>query len=233
MKTSTRNWIFGGLAAIVICLSLFSWLSNRHLRKEKERTSYYYSLFKDMESKKDSLQSHSDSVEVVLARYQYLIDSLETAVVGLNEQTVYLNAELEKALKEIDDLTYDENYDWLQSRYPTEDTLEYPFAGEQVKQMTKELLTFDYTDSLYQAQIDVSILQEAQLGYKDEIIKTLKEERDDLQKLATRLYDQLAIKVNENQLKDEEIAKLRKALNMWRIGAITGGAFVVLVLLLV
>jgi len=226
------KWILGGLGLLVILLSVSSWYSNRLLRKEKDRTSYYYSLFKEVENKKDSLQHHTDSIQVILDKYRYLIDSLETAIVGLNDQTSYLNSKLEEALEEIESVSYDDNYAWLQNRYPTKDTLEYPFSGNQVKEITRTIVTFDYTDSLYQNQIDISILQQGQLKYKDEMITILEREKDNMNDEIKKLYDRIALKINENQLKDEEIAKLKKALRLWQVGAISGGGFVVLALLL-
>jgi len=202
------------------------------LKQERDRTSMYYDMYKNTESLKDQLQAHSDSIEVVLARYKYLVDSLEVIVISKDEDIAKLNKGLEEALAEIEEYTYDENYIYLQGRYPTQDTLEFPFSGPQISMISREVITFDYTDSLYRQYIDISILQARQLDYKEEIINTLHGEKDKLNILAQDLYKLLADRDQALFYTEAELAKIKKARNMWAGGAIGSAGFLLLLLLL-
>ena len=230
--TTKVKVIIGGLALLVGLLS-YSWFqSNRLLKIERQRVSHYYEMFTANEAQKDSIQARADSIQVVLNRYQYLIDSLETIIVTNHSQITYLKKGLKKALEEAETVPYDDNYVWLQERHTTTDTLEYPFSGPQVKSITKEVLSYIYVDSLYRSQIDISILQQAQLGYSQDIIETLQVETDYLNNLVMDLYNQLEAQLKEAELKEIDRLRLKKALRVWRLGAVTGGAFVVLALIL-
>jgi len=229
LKTSI---IIGGLCMIIGLLGFSTFQTNRLLKEERERVSRYYGMFKENEAAKDALQVYADSIQVIVDKYMYLVDSLEVLVETNYTQISYLKEGLNNALEDIQNMTPNEHYQYLQVRYPYGDSLEYLFTKEQVGYLTSAVITLDYTDSLYANQIDVSVLQAAQLGYKDEIIRTLQDENADLNLKAQELHDAIAVKLEDLQYSEEEIARLKKALRMWQGGSIGAAGFVVLILLL-
>jgi len=233
MKTNIKILI-GGLTILVGFLTWFGVQSQIRLNEERDRVTKYYELSQKYRVSEESLKIRYDSISVVLQKYQYIVDSLETVVMGNDHQISYLNKELNKAL---DDLKYtnpSSDYEWLKTRYmfSANDTLKFVFHGGEVKAITKEVVEGLYLDSLYTAQIDISLLQESQLLYKDEIINTLKGERDDMNVLAQSLHDQLVIKLEDLEALEQDNDDLKKTLKLWQGGALGGGAFLLLLLLL-
>jgi hypothetical protein len=145
----------------------------------------------------------------------------------------HLKEELIDAWNNIFDADIDENYEWLQARYPSDDSLNYGFAGEQVKGIALDLIRGDYKDSIIGKMQLKELNLRAQLLTSSEMIATLYKERDEWEFLRTSLYDRLAAKTEELNMSDQEVEELKKKL---RVTYGTGGGIlaglIVLALLL-
>jgi len=233
MKTKYKILV-GGLIVIISLLSWFSIQSRIELKSERDSVAYYSNLAEERKISEGQLKVRYDSISSVLQRYKYIVDSLETIVETNATQIKYLNKELNNAMEELKYTTSLSDYEWLKTRYMFEanDTLKFVFHGGEVKAITKDVVNGLYLDSLYTAHLDIAILKEAQLAYKDEMINTLSTERDNSNLVAQELSEQLAIKAEELQLSEAEVSRIKKALRMWQGGALGTGAFIVLALLL-
>jgi hypothetical protein len=207
-------------------------LDNLHT-KEVVAINYAHTLeLERIANERDSVQVYADSVDVVLARYKRLTDSLIVVDEGHQSEIDRLNMELETALEDVVVASYDDNYDWLQRRYITTDSLEYPFSGEQVSDIAVDLLEGEYAEYILDKKDDIILVLRDQMTVSDSTIMTLTRNRDDLNALANKLYADLKLKEEEDILKDDQIVKIEKAKRMWRTGALGAGGFIVLLLLI-
>ena len=90
----------------------------------------------------------------------------------------------------------------------------------------------EYKDSIIDKQFENEITLRAKLLTSSAMVSTLYRERDEFKELTDHLYERLAIAAREKRLTEEEVVKLRKALNKWRIGGLSVTAFAAIALIL-
>lgn len=221
--------IIGGMLAAGATWYILNKLHEKELASIKESYSSEMELVKE---ERDSIAAYADSIDVVLSHYRALADSF--AIVDLENQAEIdrLEMGLKEALKEVSEATYDENYNFLQETYITNDTLQYGFSGEQVSSIVVDLTEAMYTSSILKETKEAVDLLRTQMAISDETIQVLSKDRERLNNLTNILYTRIEEQAKENRMKDEEIAALKKSLRAWKTGAISAGAFIVLALIL-
>lgn len=233
MKTLYKK-VLGIFVGIVLGIGCTYYILNKIHDKEVTRIqNKYNSELQALESQRDSVINTNIELEKMLAEYKALIDSFELVDEHHKAEIDRLNMELLEALDNVLEASSDLNYDFLQQRYVTTDTLQFPFAGNQVDSLAIAVVENDYNDNLLVEYAAIENALRGQLAISEETINNLVKNKDRLNLLVDKLYRDLAVKTKENSLKDEEIAKLKKALRMWKAGSLGAGAFVVLVLLLI
>ena len=91
---------------------------------------------------------------------------------------------LSEALEAIREATPDENYTLLQEMYITNDTLEYPFSGEQVSLIAEDVVQKEADEALMKQYEDVIISMRGRMAVSDEVIVMLTTENSNLDLLA-------------------------------------------------
>lgn len=233
MTNLSKYLITAALACVVAIGATWGLLDRRYERNLNEIENSYDAEINKINAARDSLKVKTDSISAILAAYEAELDSLHKIDNKHRVEIDHLKVELKQALNWVFDALIDDNYIYLQERFPREDSLDYPFAGNQVKSIAMKIVEGDYKDSILDEQFALEQILRAELLTSSAMVSTLYKERDDFQYLTDRLYEQLAIKTKEGKLSDEEIARLKKALNKWRIGglSLTALAAVVLILL--
>ena len=98
---------------------------------------------------KDSLASHSDSINNILDRIRAENDSLFKIDHLHRVEIDGLKNRLKTALNDMfDEMTEDAHYEALQFMFFTTDSLVYPFSGEQIKAIHIDLVEGMYKDSI-------------------------------------------------------------------------------------
>ena len=217
--------IVGGLLLGVLVGSVVSRIYNKKIDKIENT---YQARDAKMNREIDSLRNYNDSLDIVLAHKTYIADSLYKLDLVNKRYIAELRQDLIDAVNWIFDNGSDSNYVYLQNRYPTKDTLEYPFAGDQVTSITADIVKGDYLDSICKALQDNDMVLRKRILNHLGTIQVLEQDRDDLNKLIDDLYSQIATRNKDIKLKDEQVVRLRKIL----AGSISANALLLTFLLL-
>lgn len=232
MNTFTKHLITAFLACVLAVGVTYFVLDGVYKRNIADiRDSYAVQMY-ELKLEKDSVKIAFDSVTTLMSAYEAELATLVKKAAVHKAEIDHLETELKKALNWVFDALIDENYEYLQNRFPPEDSLEYPFAGNQVKSMAMAIVEGDYKDSIISEQKSLERIIRERLTTNSIMLSTLYKERNDFEFLTAHLYDQLAIMAKENQLTEEEAARLKKALNKWRIGGLGTMGFAALLLIL-
>lgn len=232
MKSLSKYLITAALACAIAVGSTWWLLDKKYDRDLAEIENSYNAEITEINNAKDSVQNAFDSVTVVLRAYEAELATLNKKEAQHKAEIDHLETELKKVLNWFFDATVDDNYKYLQDRYPTEDSLTYPFAGNQVKSMAMAIVEGDYKDSIISEMDSLQLILRAKLMTSSAMISSLYRERNEFELLTTKLYTNLAIMAQEKKISQEEEARLRKALNKWRMGGLGGLGFAALVLIL-
>ena len=212
------------LIALMACVIgggiAFGVVSKIYKNKIAKIEDSYHIQIAQIEEQKDIFKFHSDSVDAVLAQYEIEIDSLHKIDISHRWEIDYLKDELTNAWNEIFDATVNENYNFLQNRYLTEDSLLYPFSGEQVKGIALDIVKLDYRDSVIVNSEEMIRSLRVTLLKTNNMVDVLYQERNEMELLTEELYDQLAAKTEELQVTDEEFEAIRKKLRIRTAGGI-------------
>ena len=225
--------ILGVFIGCIIAVGVTFYILDKKYNKEIDsiRTAHSIENFK-LQQERDSMQIYTDSIDLVLEKYEVLIDSFMLVDEKHQSEIDRLNSKLLEALYDVLEALPDSNYMFLQELFITNDTLEYGFSGEQVTELASEVVENDYNSWLF---IEYKAVEEGlrqQLAVRKEVIQTLSKDRRELAINAQILYDRIAV-LNENTaMKEEEIAKLEKAKRMYKKGLLGAGSFIILILLL-
>jgi len=212
-----KTLLVAGVVFVLACGITFGIINGIYKRKiTKIENSYTAQIF-EVNEKAVIAQQHADSVDFIIAQYEHSIDSLNRVKDWYRKDRDRLEKELIDAWNEIFDATVDANYDWLQARYPTNDTLRYPFSGEQVKGIALDIIKLDYKDSVLNNYKSLEETLRIQIEKSARTIDLLNNERQDLEVINADLRKQLAAKIEELGLSEEESAMLRKRVR--RVGA--------------
>ena len=224
----------GALALVFLAgVGISLWL-NSALKKERAIVSHYQAELSEVYNQRDAVKQQRDSLQIELDFYMALVDSLDVLVETNENQIAELNKALKKASDEIAKWTPTDAYNFLQSKYMTNDPdYVYPFSGKQVKLIAEDVTVCKYKDSLLLEQADNLRLLEGKMSYQDIIIDGLADQNADLQDTVNTLLDNMEAMIKESEMSAKEIARLKKALRMWQTGSITAGGLLVLILLLV
>jgi len=223
----SKTLLIAGASFIVAGVIVFSILSRVYKNKMDRIENSYTVQVAQIENQKAALKAHADSVDFMLAQYEQDIDSINKVKDWYRWDRDRLEGELIDAWNEIFDAGVDANYDWLHARYPTEDTLKFPFSGEQVQGIALDLVKLDYKDSVINNHMSLEKTLNIQIEKNANIIDLLGEERDALLFSNSELLNGMAAKIEELGRSEEENAMLRRRVR--RIGA--GGTGVALGLL--
>ena len=232
MKKLTKYLITAGIACMIAVGATWWILDKKYENDLAEITDTYDAELAAISAERDSVQMAFDSVTVLLTSYEAELETLNKKDKEHKAKIDHLEDELKKALNWVFDGLIDDNYKYLQERYPRVDTLDYLFAGNQVKSMALDIIAGDYKDSIIDEQFELEQTLRAKLLTSSVMVSTLYRERNEFEYLTAKLYEQLAIKTKEGKLSAEEIAKLKKALNKWRVGGLSVGACALLLLIL-
>lgn len=214
--------------AVGITFSIFDGVYKRKINKIEES---YTAQIQEVNDRAIVAEAHADSVDFIVVQYKRENDSINKVKDWYRWDRDRLEDELVEAWNHIFDADFDENYTMVQNRYPTDDSLQYPFSGEQVKGIALDLVRLDYKDSIINNQKKVIELIRIQLNKSDTMIDKLNEERHDLEFLNTQLRKELAVKIEELQISEEEFAELKKKLRIRTAGG--AGAIIGLAALLI
>lgn len=231
MKTQ-NNIILGGVALIIIVLSVGNWWFKKSLTEERIYTQTLYAELAQIKHEKDSVSYRADSIQVILDRYEALVDSFELVDESSRLEIDRLRMKLSEALADVQGSTPDENYSLLQGMYITTDTLEYAFSGEQVSSIAEDVVVGDGNKSLISTYEDHILFMRGRLAVSDEVIVMLTQENNNLDLLAQKLYNDIALKTEDCNVLVQENKRLKKALRMWQAGSLGAGGFILLVLLI-
>ena len=221
----------GVVVAIWITSKVIGGLYDREISDIDQEHDYQIAV---VNYQKDSLASHSDSINNILDRIRAENDSLFKIDYLHRVEIDRLKGDLKTALNEMfDNLTEDAHYDMLQNMYPTFDSLVYPFSGEQIKDIHMDLVRSMYKDSIItEYELNEEILRSQVLNYA-EMADILIIEKDNLEELIKDLQNQLIAKIEQDKLNEKEIARLEKIINKFRAGGIgvVGAAILLLIFL--
>jgi len=236
MKAINKTILTVVVAGLIAMGATFGIMDRIYKKNISEINATHVAEVTAIQSSRDSLRFHSDSIDMVLSAYEAKIDSLESDDIKHRVEIDDLKMRLKRVLNDMWDRYLEDNglyaYDYLQGRYLSQDTLEYLFSGEQVTHIATDIIKGDYLDSLLKIeQARLVNLEKQVINYKV-INSTLVNERDDCELLADELYKQLAAKIEENKLSEEEIADLKRKLRRLRASGIIGAAGVALLLIL-
>ncbi len=228
--------ILGAAGAIVLAFLLYLNISLFHdLEVTKQIAAEYEAKLELADYAHEQLVVKNDSLMRVIEIYEHSIDSLRGIIETKDHKISYLHKELGDAVEAVQSATNDENYEWLQSRYPVSlgDTLAFPLAGDQVKAIVIDLTQGDYTDSLYDATIEIAALQASQILKQDDIIAGLKSQNADLLVYADEIDSDLLEALAKNKEQATKLKDTKRKLRTWQFGYIaTAGLSVGLVLIL-
>lgn len=236
----TRDIIIISVLGAFLGLSIgFGWLMRKESIQSKEALESLKNSLYELSMERDSLWFANDSLNRVLAKYQYLNDSLDVLVVGNQRQIRYLNYELNKALKEIDDLSDSAVYEGVKDEYAVDITSTsitagetYTFTGDETREIYKDVKRVNYLDSIRIQQDEMINRMLYKLQLKDEVIFTLKEDNRRKEALLQRLYQDLANATVQHDMSEAENRRLRKTLALWKGGSLTAGAAVLALLII-
>jgi hypothetical protein len=223
----SRTLLLAGAAFIIAGGLVFGIVNRIYKNKITKIEESYTAQILEVNKEAIAAKEHADSVDFMYARHKLEMDSISKIEAKLRWENEQFKVELTNAWHLIFDATEDENYTSLQIKYPSEDTLKYPFSGEQVKGIALDLVKLDYKDSLYNNQLKIAEALEIQLAKSNHMVDQLNVERQGLEFINSELRIEAAARIEELGLSKEENAMLRKRVR--RIGA--GGAGVGLGLL--
>ena len=217
-----KTLLLAGAAFVVAGVLVFGILNRVYKNKIGRIENSYTAQITQIEDQRDAAKAHADSVDFMYSRHKIEMDSISKIEARLRWENEQFKVELTNAWHIIFDATEDENYTSLQIQYPTEDTLKYPFSGEQVKGIALDLVRLNFMDSLYNNQLEISKLLEIQLEKSNHMVDKLNVERQDLEFLNDKIYTQLAAKTEELRVTEEEVAELKKKLRIRTAGGVGG-----------
>ena len=145
-----------------------------------------------------------------------------------------MNSSLKIALTEVKQATADANYTMLQEElYVDPDSIRpYGFTAKQVSLIAIDVVEGDGNKQMLAEYEDLILNMRGRVLASDKRSNVLEDENEELNVLVDKLYAELTTKIEEGSISEQEIRRLKKALRMWQLGALGGGAFVVLILLL-
>ncbi len=206
-----------GAAFVLAGVLTFSVINGFYKRKITKIEESYTAQVYEINNRAIAAEAHADSVDFIVVRHEQEMDSINKVKDWYRWDRDRLEGELINAWNEIFDAGIDANYDWLHARYPTEDSLKFPFSGEQVQGIALDLIRLDYKDSLYNNQLKIAEALEIQLAKSNHMVDQLNIERHDLEFLSVKMSNDLAAKIEELGQSAEENAMLRKRVR--KIGA--------------
>lgn len=235
MKSKSILWI--SLLSVVLGLSVtYNLIQKAESRELQKSADELKNSLLELSRHRDSLVVANDSLQAVIAKYQYVVDSLGVIDIKNKQKINWLNKELGKALVEIEKMSGDDAYDDVKEEYSAWDNIDvsgtYTFDEAEVKEIYKDAVRVNYLDSIRVVQGEIIESLEYGMSLKEEIITALKKDNNDKLNLIKKLYndkEELIIKLDASEADNE---RLRKALRMWQTGALSGGAALVLILLL-
>jgi hypothetical protein len=204
---------------------------------ERDLDSIYESYgarLSELRIEKDSIQRRADSIDFVLDKRDAEFQALVRVEQEHRQEIDRLNAELLGAYNDLFDVwTEDEHYKSLQVMFPTEDSLKYPFAGHQVKDMHVRIVDGIYKDSLLVEYASLNNILKGQLNNVQGSLGIVEVERDDCLTRNMLLYAQMNGTVKENLDLKKENKKLKKERRITRGigGGILAGLAVALIAL--
>jgi hypothetical protein len=229
MKIS-KTLLLAGAAFIIAGGLVFGILNGIYKRKITKIEESYTAQIYEVNSRAVAAEAHADSVDFIIALYERSIDSINEVKRWYKWDRDRLEGELIDAWNEIFDAGIDANYDWLHARYPTEDSLKFPFSGEQVQYIALDLVKLDFKDSVIHNHLRLEQVLRIQIEKNADIIDLLGGERERLEFENSQLLNELAAKIEELGESAEENAMLRKRVR--KIGAGGTGVAIGLVALL-
>lgn len=186
---------------------------------------------------RDSLAVAYDSIQTVLNRYMFLVDSLDALVETNHKQIRYLNKKLNNALTEIDNLNPTDIYDSIVEEIDAAVSLvegeeKYAFNEYQTRDIYKRMVKANYLDSIVIQQNEMVDRLHGQLIGKEDIIGTLRRDNEAKFQLLERLYKDISDATIQLDASEADRQRLEKTLKLWKAGSIGAGAGLVLILLL-
>jgi len=227
-----KTLLVAGVAFVLACGITFGIVNSLYKRKIAKIENSYTAQISEVNKKAVIAQQHADSVDFIVEQYEHSIDSLNKVKEWYRKDRARLEQELVDAWNEIFDATIDTNYDWLQARYPTDDTLQYPFSGEQVKGIALDIIKLDFKDSVINNYRSLEETLRIQIEKSAATIDLLNNERQDLELINADLREQLAAKIEELGLSEEESAMLRRRVRRYGAGGAGVGLGLLALLLL-
>ena len=218
--------------AVVLAVGItFSTINGFYKRKVNKLEDSYTAQIQEVNDKAIAAEAHADSVDFIVAQYRLENDSINKVKEWYRLDRDRLENELIEAWNLIFDAEYDENYIMIYNRYPTEDSLVYPFSGEQIKGIALDLVRLDYKDSLSINQEKLLEAIRIQLNKSIILVDKLNIERQDLEFLNKEMSTAMAAKIEELHMSEEEVAELKRKLRVRTAGGT--GALIGLVALLI
>lgn len=231
MKDLTKvliGCVLGGVLAVSVALNLWQ---RQTVSQERNAQETLKNTLCELSIENDSIIAANDSLSLLLASKQYLIDSLDVLVLGNQRQIRYLNRELNKAMDEINDMPYEEVVIAIEDMYDF-DISSTAINVSGTKDIYKDAIKVNYLDSIRVEQKRIIIRQQKQMMFKDDMILTLRNDNDAKTKLIQSLYLNVANLTEQNALTKEELRQVKRALRLWKAGTITAGAAIVALLII-
>jgi len=221
-KILNNYWpLLGLFLGVSVAFNVIQWQGSK---ETKESLYEAENNLHELSNEYDSVLTVNAKLDSIIKEYEHVNDSLDSLILDNEDQINYLNNELEDALNEIDSITSDSSYRYLQKRYPTDTVKNYPFAGNQVKSIHKDVTFTDYLDSIRVEQAKTIDYQAHQIDLKDELIEYLRKNKTEQEALIDDLYKRLSKAQLNYDLAEAETRRLKKLLTAWKIGSISTGA---------
>jgi len=147
--TTKTSLVIGVLAFVSLAGIAFGIYTNRIIKQERAINAHTQSQLSIVYDQRDSISNAVDSLQIELAFYKAIVDSLDVLVETNETQIANLNKALDRTREEIEKWTPDDVYNMLQTKYITDDPdYIYPFSGKQTKLILEDVIASEYKDSL-------------------------------------------------------------------------------------
>jgi hypothetical protein len=231
-KNKLKVWL--GLTALA-GLVLMGYVSLRYVRQLEEKVLYAEKTLALSGDLYSSLQERHDALLDSLEFNQNLVDSLMVIIDEKDERVSYLNDELERLAEEFfarePDSVYNETKEFYFNPNDTVDV--FRFTRSEMMGVSYDAFRSYKLDTIVAEQDTIIENQEKQLTIRQRMIEDLRKDGEADKELIEEYIRDLNKEILKNSELELENEKLKKAIWLWRGGALSGTALLVLLIILI
>lgn len=156
-KDLIKNITIGVLVAVAAVSTVLVINYNRVINNNGSIMEYMENERLELQNQYDSLQVAYNNKDKEYIKLDSIIDNRNKQLAALKLENNHLQLKLADLENEMANVSSDSSYNYLMHRYiPTQDSLKYGFAPNQVKSIHFDVLAFDYT-KLLNSNLDSTI----------------------------------------------------------------------------